>query len=168
MKFLCTSCNTQMKLVKNEAPLKPDDHGSLSIRYECPDCLMEIAMLTNAFETQMVTSMGVEIGGETVSKSQGITLDESGNMAEANAEPAAKCPFSQMARDSMMEASETDSVNKNEDEFPWTAQAMVRLQNIPEFARPMAKKGIEKFAHEKGFTQVTEECLDRAKEEFEM
>ena len=168
MKFLCTSCNTQMKLVKNEPPLRPDDHGSLSIRYECPDCLLEIAMLTNAFETQLVTSMGVEIGGKTVSKSQGISLDESGNMAEEHSESASKCPFSQMARESMIESSETDSVNKIENEFPWTAQAMVRLQNIPEFARPMAKKGIEKFAHDEGFAQVTEECLDRAKEEFQM
>ena len=168
MKFLCTSCNTQMKLVKNEAPLKPDDHGSLSIRYECPDCLMEIAMLTNAFETQMVTSLGVEIGGETVSKSQGITLDESGSMTEANAEPASKCPFSQMARDAMMDTTESDNPNPVVDEIPWTAQAMVRLQKIPEFARPMAKKGIEKFAREKGFAQVNENCLDRAKEEFEM
>lgn len=155
-------------MVKNKAPLKPDDHGSLSIRYECPDCLMEIALLTNAFETQMVTSLGVEIGGETVSKAQGITLDENGSMTDANEEPAAKCPFSQMARESMIEASEPGSASINEDEVPWTAQAMVRLQNIPEFARPMAKKGIEKFAREKGFTQVNEECLDRAKEEFEM
>ena len=166
MKFLCTSCNTQMKLVKSEAPLKPDDHGSLSIRYECPECLIEIAMLTNAFETQMVTSMGVEIGGETVSKSQGITLDESGDINEVKSEPASKCPFSQMARDAMMDTMESNDDDNSE--INWTAQAMVRLQKIPEFARPMAKKGIEKFARENGFTQVNEECLDRAKEEFEM
>ena len=32
----------------------------------------------------------------------------------------------------------------------WTAAAEARLANIPEFVRPMARTGIEKFAREKG------------------
>ncbi|OVE82124.1 hypothetical protein BVY03_02245 [bacterium K02(2017)] len=50
----------------------------------------------------------------------------------------------------------------------WTAQAAVRLENIPSFVRETAKKGIENFALENGYTQVNEKCLDEAKEHFNM
>ena len=79
MKFLCVSCNTQMKLVKTDKAADPDAKGSLSLRFECPECLTEIAMLTNSFETQLVSSLGVEIGGRTVPKSPG---DHDGQIGE--------------------------------------------------------------------------------------
>ena len=50
----------------------------------------------------------------------------------------------------------------------WTAAAEARLANIPEFVRPMAKTGIEKFALEKGSLEVNEEILDEAREFFGM
>ena len=40
----------------------PPDRGSLSVVYSCPECGYEIAMLTNAYETQVVQSLGVRIG----------------------------------------------------------------------------------------------------------
>ena len=42
----------------------PPERGSLSIAYSCPECGYEIAMLTNAYETQIVQSLGVRIGPE--------------------------------------------------------------------------------------------------------
>ncbi len=51
---------------------------------------------------------------------------------------------------------------------PWTAEASSRLENIPEFVRPMAKTGIEKFALERGFAQVDAQVLDQAKDFFGM
>ena len=150
MKFLCVSCNAQMKLVKTHGTTTPDSKGSLSIRYECPACLVEIAMLTNAFETQLVTSLGVEIGEKTV---------------QNEPETASACPFSAQARTALnLNPSEQSSKNA----IKWTAQAQVRLQNIPEFVRPMAVQGIEKFAADHGFSMVDEKCLDQAKEEFGM
>jgi hypothetical protein len=50
----------------------------------------------------------------------------------------------------------------------WTAAAEARLKNIPEFVRPMAKTGIEKFAQERGAFEVDEQILDAAKEFFGM
>ena len=38
----------------------------------------------------------------------------------------------------------------------WTAAAEARLANIPEFVRPMAKTGIERFAQERGALEVDE------------
>jgi len=50
----------------------------------------------------------------------------------------------------------------------WTSGAEARLKNIPEFVRPMAKTGIEKFAQERGAAEVDETILDAAKEFFGM
>ena len=58
MKFLCVPCDSPMKLQS----VGPPDGGSLSVVYSCPECGYEMAMLTNAYETQIVQSMGVRIG----------------------------------------------------------------------------------------------------------
>jgi hypothetical protein len=50
----------------------------------------------------------------------------------------------------------------------WTAAAEARLANIPEFVRPMAKVGIERFARENGALEVDEKVLDAAREFFGM
>jgi hypothetical protein len=58
MKFLCVPCDTPMRLQS----VGPPDRGSLSVVYSCPACGYEMAMLTNAYETQIVRSLGVRIG----------------------------------------------------------------------------------------------------------
>ena len=50
----------------------------------------------------------------------------------------------------------------------WTDEANTRLDNVPEFARPMARTGIEKFAQERGLSLVDVGVLDEAKEFFGM
>jgi hypothetical protein len=50
----------------------------------------------------------------------------------------------------------------------WTAAAEARLANIPEFVRPMARTGIERFARERGVLEVDESILDAAREFFGM
>jgi hypothetical protein len=50
----------------------------------------------------------------------------------------------------------------------WTAAAEARLTNIPEFVRPMARTGIERFARERGALEVDENVLDAAKDFFGM
>jgi hypothetical protein len=50
----------------------------------------------------------------------------------------------------------------------WTAAAEARLANIPEFVRPMARTGIERFARERGALEVDETILDAARDFFGM
>jgi hypothetical protein len=50
----------------------------------------------------------------------------------------------------------------------WTAAAEARLAKVPEFVRPMARTGIEKFARDRGFVEVDEKILDEAREFFGM
>jgi hypothetical protein len=146
MKFLCVPCDTPMKL----QTVAPPDRGSLSVVYACPDCGYEMAMLTNAYETQVVQSLGVRIG-------------PAGAPAEAGASTAAgKCPFGAMV------PAGDGNVTSVESAIRWTAGAEARLTNIPEFVRPMAKTGIEKFARERGADEVDEAILDAAKDFFGM
>ena len=50
----------------------------------------------------------------------------------------------------------------------WTSAAEARLANIPEFVRPMARTGIERFARERGALEVDEKILDAARDFFGM
>jgi proto-chlorophyllide reductase subunit len=146
MKFLCVPCDAPMKL----QTVAPPDRGSLSVVYACPECGYEMAMLTNAYETQVVQSLGVRIG------------PESATTASTSA-AGSKCPFSAMipTTDGTQPAAEPAAVR-------WTAAAEARLANIPAFVRPMARTGIEKFAREQGAMEVNEEILDAAREFFGM
>jgi len=145
MKFLCVPCDSPMKL----QTIGPPDRGSLSVVYACPECGYEMAMLTNAYETQVVQSLGVRIGPA----------------AAAATGTSGRCPFPAMLPDAdaavPVPAGERAAVR-------WTAAAEARLANIPEFVRPMARTGIERFAAERGAAEVDETILDAAREFFGM
>src|SRR5262247_3606571 len=62
MKFLCVECDQQMAFAERQIP----GDGTLAATFKCPKCGRVVAMLTNPMETQLVSSLGVEIGGRTV------------------------------------------------------------------------------------------------------
>ena len=146
MKFLCVPCDSPMKL----QTVAPPDRGSLSVVYACPECGYEMAMLTNAYETQVVQSLGVKIGPGA----EGAPATSTG-----------KCPFP-----GMISSTQGTSDVRADEPAPvrWTAAAEARLANIPEFVRPMAKTGIERFARERGSMEVDEQLLDAARDFFGM
>ena len=147
MKFLCVPCDSPMKL----QTVGPPERGSLSVVYSCPECGYEIAMLTNAYETQMVQSLGVKIGP-----------DRGANDATAS---GGKCPFGAMIPSTNAEA---NPAQDDPAHVRWTAAAEARLANIPEFVRPMARTGIEQFARERGAVEVDEKILEAARDFFGM
>src|SRR5512134_2148646 len=113
MKFLCVPCDQPMKLVT----VTPPDRGSISVVYGCPACGYEMAMLTNAFETQLVSSLGVKIGPAK----------------ETGAAEGSKCPFAGMVAGAAEGASDAG--------VRWTPEAEARMEAVPAFVRPMAKSG---------------------------
>jgi hypothetical protein len=177
MKFLCVPCDSPMKLQS----VAPPDRGSLAVIYACPECGYEMAMLTNAYETQVVQSLGVRIGPSTAL--------ETGPRIEGPS-TGGKCPFPVMipTQESVPQlggarsapagaergqgAPASDGVGGSGGAKPpglnWTAAAEARLANIPEFVRPMARTGIEKFARERGTLEVDDKILDEAREFFGM
>jgi hypothetical protein len=132
--------------------VRPPERGSLSIVYSCPECGYEMAMLTNAYETQVVQSLGVRVGAESES------------VSKAGA-PGTGCPFAEM-----IPGTEEAQRRQVAEPIPvrWTAAAEARLANVPEFVRPMARTGIERFARERGALEVDEKILDAARDFFGM
>jgi hypothetical protein len=151
MKFLCVPCDSPMKL----QTVGPPERGSLAVVYSCPECGYEMAMLTNPYETQLVQSLGVRIGPEVEAGASSATGTASGG----------KCPFTAMipGNGGAAERAPTEPIPVR-----WTSGAEARLANIPEFVRPMARTGIERFAQERGAPEVDETILDAAKDFFGM
>jgi DNA-directed RNA polymerase subunit RPC12/RpoP len=166
MKFLCLDCDEPMRLLQTEGP----DEGSLSVVFRCPECGFRVAMLTNPFETQMVRSLGVKVGGRTVPAEpfehvrasmasarpdafQGAGAAAAGGEVEAEAEGPG-CPFAAMVNEAAREAPTG---------VTWTPEAEARLERVPAFIRPMAKKAIERYAEGKGYGAITEPVMDEAR-----
>lgn len=147
MKFLCVPCDSPMRLVET----KPPDRGSLTLLYACPACGYEMAMLTNPFETQVVGSLGVNV--------------EPGGAPSAPTAGASKCPIAGIARG---EAEPLPTASTDAVPLTWTAEAERRLDNVPSFARPMARTGVERFARERGYARIDERVMDEAKDFFGM
>ena len=146
MKFLCVPCDQPMKI----QTVTPPDRGSISVVYACEACGYEMAMLTNAFETQMVSSLGVKVA-------------PAGKTAEAAAEtPGSRCPFAGMV------AGAEEGHAAAPAGVRWTAEAEARMESVPAFVRPMARSGIEKFAEEHGYREIDARVLDEARAQFGM
>lgn len=146
MKFLCVECDEAMKLSRTRPP---DAAGSLTVLFGCPQCGRSIAMLTNPWETEMVSSLGVKIGPDADPET---------------AEAASRCPFSGVVRE--MEDRRADPAAPAGPR--WTAEALERLEGIPEFVRPMARQGVEHYAASNGYEVVDERVLDEARQRFGM
>jgi len=164
MKFLCLDCDEAMKLHSTAGP----DEGSLTVTFRCPQCGFRVAMLTNPFETQMVRSLGVKVGGRTVPAEPFENLRATMAGARTDAfepgENASGCPFAaSLGADAGRDAPVTDAAA-----VAWEAAAERRLANIPSFIRPMARRSIERFAEGKGYTTITEAVMDEARTVFGM
>jgi hypothetical protein len=167
MKFLCLDCDEAMKLHSTAGP----DEGSLTVTFRCPECGFRVAMLTNPFETQMVRSLGVKVGGRTVpaepfenvrATMAGARTDAFESAGEGGGTTGG-CPFAAALGGEAAAAPAEASIG-----VPWEAAAEARLGNIPSFIRPMAKRSIERFAEGKGYTAITEAVMDEARAVFGM
>ncbi len=59
-----------------------------------------------------------------------------------------------------------DSKNYSPEGLTWSREAEQRLDNIPDFIRPMARKEVERMAKERGVSTVTAQVMDEAKDKF--
>jgi hypothetical protein len=142
VRFLCVDCDRQMEFAQRELP----GDGTLAAVFTCPGCRRAVAMLTNPMETQLVSSLGVQIGGRSVPE-QPFELVRStveGGKGDAFSEgvvPGAGSPR-------------------------WDAAATARLGRVPSFVRGMVKRIYADYAVEHGITVVTPEVMDRARREL--
>jgi len=175
MKFLCIECDEAMKLITTS----DSSDGALNVIFQCPNCSKEIAMLTNAMETQMVRAMDVKIGGKEknaepmgklrsslISGKENYDFDSLSDAENSAGDPLptseSKCPFPGMVNE--MENQQTAKMN----EIHWTDGAIERMQRVPDFVRAMVSKSIEKHAKEQGYSEINETVLDEVKGSFGM
>lgn len=191
MKFVCLKCETYMTFEKVEKPAE----GSLGVFFECPSCQSRFSMVTNPGETQMVSSLGVQLGGRTeapkplemtrggleenVSAGMGqmaAYLNEKiqgGQPASASATTAAGlgsssetggCPFSAMvAQMGLGSPGSTSTTAPAGEQLLWTPDAQEKLAKLPSFVQPMVKSSVETYARKNGFTTVTLQVMDDSK-----
>ncbi|MED5198788.1 MAG: PCP reductase family protein, partial [Gemmatimonadota bacterium] len=122
MKFLCVDCDDVMAFAERQIP----GDGTLAAVFTCGSCGREMAMLTNPMETQLVSSMGVKIGGREV-PTQPMEL------ARTSLEDG---------RDDAFVLSEDIPLASGEGETAvgrvvWTSEATNRLERVPSFVRGM-------------------------------
>ena len=156
MKFVCTECDEPMKFDQNGGL---DEDGSLSATFRCPSCEWGVTMLINPQETQMVRSLGVKIGGATVPAQpmemlQTHLVRPSDAMTETSSTSGSSCPFSTMVQ---------EAFNTPQSDLRWSVEAEQRLERAPSFVRAMVRRGIEEFAREQGYGEITPQVMDEAR-----
>ena len=117
-------------------------------------------MVTNPGETQLVSALGVKIGGRTTAPEPFELTRET--LKESAAEEPAKsststgggCPFSSVL--SSMEEGEAVKAK-------WSDEALERMERVPDFVRPMVKGGIEAYAAMKGYQIITPAVIEESK-----
>ena len=190
MKFVCLNCETYMNFEKVEKP----GEGTLGVFFGCPSCNAKFSMVTNPGETQMVSSLGVKLGGRTVEAepfemTRGTLKDEAmagaGQMgaylnekiqggqpvATAAASPAkapekaSGCPFSAMVAEMGLTASgkPANGAAPGSSEFTWSADAKEKLDRLPAFVKPMVQGSVETYARKQGFKTITLQVMDDSK-----
>jgi light-independent protochlorophyllide reductase subunit B len=126
--------------------IMPEENANLAMRFKCKKCGHSIAMLTNKFETEFVSKLGVEMGGAT---------------------DVSKAPMAAVSS-SLAQAKEELKSTNPEDDLIWTEEAQERIKRVPFFVRGMAKKTVINFAVEKGITTIDAKVMDEVREKVGM
>ena len=145
MKFLCIECDRQMGFAERELP----GDGTLAAVFTCPACSRSVAMLTNPMETQLVASLGVQIGGRTVPE-QPFELTRS-TVEGGRAGAFAEAPVSGGTGDGRP---------------VWDDAARERLARVPSFVRGMVQRIYADYAVERQIAVITPDVMDTARREL--
>ena len=152
MKFLCLECDNVMDFAERQLP----GDGTLAAVFSCGSCGREVAMLTNPMETQLVSSLGIKIGGREVpaqplemvrSSLEGGREEAFGISEDIPRQPVGQPP----------EAGQS---------VVWSSAATERMQKVPSFVRGMVKRIYVDWAREHGVAEITPEAMDRARTEL--
>jgi Proto-chlorophyllide reductase 57 kD subunit len=141
VKFLCVECDRQMGFAERELP----GDGTLAAVFTCPACSRSVAMLTNPMETQLVASLGVQIGGRSVPE-QPFELTRA-TVAGGRDDAFADAP-----------APPGRPV--------WDEAARERLARVPSFVRGMVQRIYADYAAERHISVITTEVMDTARRDL--
>jgi hypothetical protein len=158
MKFLCIDCDQQMDFGERQLP----GDGTLAAVFRCPACGREVAMLTNPMETQVVSSLGIKIGGREVPEQplemvrSSLDGGRDGAFADPPVDPATSVT-------SPATSQETSGTSPGTSPVEWSEAATQRLEAVPSFVRGMVKRIYTDYAKEHGIHEITPEIMNRAR-----
>lgn len=141
MKFLCIDCDAQMVFDERNEP----GDGTFAAAFRCPTCGRRVAMLANPLETQLVGSLGVKIGGETLEQ-----------------QPMEFVRGKMLGRDDAFQDAPVDAAHTPR----WVPESEERLARVPNFVRGMVKKIYNDWAVQNGVTEITPAVMDRARSDL--
>lgn len=166
MKFLCVGCDEVMGFAERQVP----GDGTMAAVFDCPSCGREVAMLTNPMETQLVSSLGVKIGGRTVPEQPmelvRTTLDGGSETAFAEGAEAGTPGAGTDANGTAAHgagAGPADAPAAHPGRVTWSPEAADRLARVPSFVRGMVKRIYTEWAREQGVATITPAVMDRAR-----
>jgi hypothetical protein len=180
-----------MNFEKVEKPAE----GSLGVFFGCPSCGAKFSMVTNPGETQMVSSLGVKLGGRTEAAepfemTRGTLKDEAlagsvqmaaylnekihgGQPVAASGAPVSGkegqktgsgCPFSAMVAEmGLTTGGKASNGITGASEFTWSADAKEKLDRLPAFVKPMVQSSVEAYARKQGYKTITLQVMDDSK-----
>lgn len=162
MKFLCVSCDRRMDFAQREVP----GDGTMAAVFDCPDCGHAVAMLTNPAETQLVSSLGVKVGGSEVPDAPMEGTREQVADREEGTLEGATTPGRGDERRDRDGAAPDGGAGPGDDgsvTVEWTEDAVDRLGRVPSFVRGMVRRIYTDWARERDIRTITPEVMDRAR-----
>jgi hypothetical protein len=150
MKFLCIDCDAQMRFEERQQP----GDGTFAAAFACPTCGHRVALLANPMESQLVTSLGVKIGGRSL-----------------DPEPMELIRTTMAGRDDAFREEEPIASGSRRPPPPavrphWSHDAQQRLTRVPGFVRGMVKKIYSDYAAQHGIREITPAVMDRARQDL--
>ena len=156
MKFFCLACERYMSFEASERL----ERGPLYVTFRCATCRSRFAMVTNVGETQLLTSLGVQLGGRAVEPSPlDFTRSSLASQARNGTAASGGCPFAKAAPPA-------EALAEPAEHLRWSPEAEARIVRVPDFVRPMARQAVERLARERGLPEVTADLMDEAKSTF--
>lgn len=171
MKFLCVDCDERMEFADRKVP----GDGTMAAVFECPSCGRATGLLTNPMETELVSSLGVKVGGRTVDpqpmentrKGVATGRDDAFDDTEApGPSPADGEEAPPDRHEPGTDGAAADGSPERSGSVEWTPDAVDRLQRVPSFVRGMVRRIYTDWAKDRGIEEMTPEIMDRARSDL--
>ncbi len=142
MQFVCGKCDAPME----------EAVGPREVSATCPRCGNSVRVLTDS-------APRIEWSAEAQERMERIPPFIR-PMLKEEVEAYARENGYRVVTPEILEAS------RNRSKMEWTPEAEMRMENVPAPIRAMARLEIERMAAQKGYSKVTEEIMDEAKQRF--
>jgi hypothetical protein len=90
-----------------------------------------------------------------------IVLAEAAQEPQQAAPSGSRCPFSGVVTEAFEQKQSAAGP-------AWTAEAKARIERVPTYIQSMVKKGVEDYASEQGYAEITLAVMDEVKGRFGM